>query len=724
MSNEPGLRTVRVAVPVPLDRLFDYQLPAEEPTPAIGGRVQVPFSGRRLIGICTALDPVDAHDNLKSLLRVLDTESFFGPQLWEMALWLADYYQHPLGEVLATVLPGAARSLDRLPATSSEHWELVDATDTEPTGLSRAPKQQALYQQFLEAGSPLSSASLRECGIPRTLLKALQSKGLIRRTERASTAVSQTRPDQRLNLNNQQQQVLDALLGRLDQFAPTLLFGITGSGKTEIYLRLIEAVLAAQRQVLVLVPEIALTPQTVARFEARFGAAAVIHSAMTDRARLKVWLQASRGEIQILIGTRSAVLTPFADLGLIVVDEEHDASFKQQDGLRYSARDVAVKRAQQLQIPLLLGSATPSFESLQNAESGRYLQLNLTHRAGTAELPDFHLLDLRGHKLDNGLAEDLLRVAHRHLEADNQVLVFLNRRGFAPTLLCGQCNWRALCPACDRPMTMHRAPEGLVCHHCGRQQRLPESCPECGKVGLVPVGQGTQRAEATLRRRFPGVPIYRVDRDTVRSKARLEEQLNAIQEGHRAILIGTQMLAKGHHFPNVTLVAVVNADGGFLSPDFRAPERTAQLIIQVAGRAGRAERPGEVYIQTYQPDNPLLIALLNQGYQGFAQRELISRQQSELPPFRPIALLRCESPDAAAARTWLSAASRRLPDLVEAYGPAPAIIERVADRWRFQLLVVASNRARLHAGLRALKALPPAPANLRFAIDIDPYDTF
>jgi primosomal protein N' (replication factor Y) len=716
-------RIARVAVPVPLARLFDYQIPGSEPTPAIGSRVQVPFSGRKLIGLCTAVNPPDAHEKLKNVYRVLDQHNFLGDDLWRLAGWLSDYYQYPLGEVIATLLPAAARSVERLPETVEEHWQLLEDPQV---ALGRAPKQQALYQYISELGGCVASSRLRAEGYPRTLLKGLQAKGLVRPIrkpveERAGTTVAQA---DRHALNAEQEQVVARLVATTDRFAPTLLNGITGSGKTEVYLRFIEHMLEAGSQVLVLVPEIALTPQTVARFEARFGRAEVVHSGMTDRARLTVWLKAQRGELKILIGTRSAVLTPFARLGLIVVDEEHDSSFKQQEGLRYSARDVAVKRAQLLGIPLVLGSATPSFESLHNVASDRYQQLNLTRRAGGARMPTSHLIDLRGKKLDNGLAQDLLRIVSQHLNAGGQVLVFLNRRGFAPTLLCGNCGWRAECPACERPMTMHRSPSGLICHHCGRHQRLPDNCPACERSSLIPVGQGTQRVEAALKEKFPDVPVYRIDRDTVRSRQKFEAQLKAIHEISPAILIGTQMLAKGHHFPEVTLVAVINADGGFLSPDFRAPERTAQLITQVAGRAGRAERPGEVYIQTYQPDNPLLTALLEQGYQGFAREELNARQAHQLPPFRPIALLRSESADASAARQWLIDAKTLLPESVEAYGPAPAIIERVADRWRFQVLITASDRGRLHSGLRQLHRLPAVPGNVRFAIDIDPYDTF
>jgi len=717
-------RIARVAVPVPLARLFDYQIPGSEPTPAVGSRVQVPFSGRRLIGLCTAVNPPDAHDKLKSVYRVLDQDNFLGADLWRLASWLSDYYQYPLGEVLATLLPSAARSVERLPETSEEHWQLLEDPDAD---LGRAPKQQALYRHISELGGCVASSRLRSEGYPRTLLKGLQAKGLVRPVhkplEEHSRRPTVTRSD-RPALNAEQEQVVSRLVADTERFAPTLLNGITGSGKTEVYLRLIEHMLETGRQVLVLVPEIALTPQTVARFEARFGSAEVAHSGMTDRARLTVWLKAQRGELKILIGTRSAVLMPFDRLGLIVVDEEHDASFKQQEGLRYSARDVAVKRAQMLGIPLLLGSATPSFESLHNVASDRYQQLNLTRRAGGARMPTSHLIDLRGKKLDQGLAQDLLRIVTQHLNAGGQVLVFLNRRGFAPTLLCANCGWRAECPACERPMTMHRSPSGLVCHHCGRHQGLPDSCPSCERSSLIPVGQGTQRLEASLKEKFPDVPVYRIDRDTVRSRQKLESQLKAIHEVAPAILIGTQMLAKGHHFPKVTLVAVINADGGFLSPDFRAPERTAQLITQVAGRAGREERPGEVYIQTYQPDNPLLTALLEHGYEGFAREEMNARQAHQLPPFQPIALLRAESPDASAARQWLTEAKALLPQSVEAYGPAPAIIERVADRWRFQVLITAPDRLRLHTGLRQLRRLPAPAGNLRFAIDIDPYDTF
>jgi primosomal protein N' (replication factor Y) len=503
-----------------------------------------------------------------------------------------------------------------------------------------------------------------------------------------------------------------------------LLDGITGSGKTEVYLRFIAEVLNAGRQVLVLVPEIALTPQTLARFEARFGDAAVMHSNLSDNARLQAWLKVRNGEARILIGTRSAVLTPFADLGLIVVDEEHDASFKQTDGLRYSARDLAVKRARDLDIPLILGSATPSFESLHNALSGRYRHVLLTERAGGATLPEYQLIDIRGHSLDGGLSEDLIRAIGAHLEAGGQALVFLNRRGFAPSMVCGHCQWQARCPGCELPMTMHQRPPALICHHCGRRQGLPETCPDCGHNALIAVGSGTQRCEDVLSERFPDVPVYRIDRDTTRSQQRLEAQLEAIGNGQPAVLVGTQMLAKGHHFPDVTLVAVVNADGGFMSPDFRAPERTAQLIVQVAGRAGRAERAGTVIIQTYQPDSPLLTTLIRDGYRAFARQELESRAVAELPPHTPMALLRAEAVQGEDARRWLEVLAGYLGPGLSVYGPAPALMPRVADRQRFQLMLTAASRRALHQALLPLKNLDDTPRGVRWSLDVDPYDTY
>ncbi len=727
---------VRVAVPKPLPQLFDYWVPPGTRSPVPGARVKVPFGRQSLTGVCVNVDPDDPHPDPKPLQTVLDDANVFGAHLFGLALWLAGYYHHPLGETLAAALPAAARRGAAMVVRREPVWRLTEARPD----LSRAPRQRALLEHLCRAGGRARPQALEQAGFGAAVVRGLADKGvLVRESEawsggdagrRAENAAVAPGP----RLNPEQQQVSDELGRHIGRFSPALLEGVTGSGKTEVYLRLIDAVRRAGRQVLVLVPEIALTPQTLRRFERRFGTATALHSNMTDAQRLDVWLRCRDGEVGILIGTRSAVLTPFADLGLIVVDEEHDGSFKQQDGLRYSARDVAVKRAKELDIPLLLGSATPSLESLLNATAGRYRHLRLSHRAGGARMPRFELLDVRGHQLQDGVSDPLRHIMRRHLEAGGQALVFLNRRGYSPSYLCPACGWTAECRRCDMRMTLHRRPAALICHHCGLREHPPATCPGCGRGGLLAVGLGTQRTEAGLERVFPQVPLYRIDRDTTRSHRRLEAQLNAIRSGHPAILVGTQMLAKGHHFPNVTLVAVINADGGFLSADFRAPERTAQLIIQVAGRAGRAERPGEVWIQTFQPENPMLRSLIEEGYPGFTRRELAHRHAAGLPPYRPMALVRAESPTAEAAQTFLNEARERLrcgapaagsgSGGLEVLGPAAAPVPRVADRYRFQLMILADTRRPLHRALATITDAPPRAAGVRWSVDVDPYDTF
>jgi len=723
-------RVVRIAIPKPLPQLFDYALPEGQPVPSPGARVRVPFGRQRLTGVCVAVDPDDPHPEPKELTAVLDGENPFGTELFQLALWMAEYYQHPLGEVLDALLPAAARR--GLPLDSAYQppriptWALTEPSPSP----GKARRQQQLVDHLQHRGGHAPAAALQDAGFSAAVIRGAAAKGIIVRRDAVLPAAT-VDPQDRLTLNPQQQTVLATLSERLDRFSPTLLEGVTGSGKTEIYLRLIETVLAHGQQVLVLVPEIALTPQTLARFQRRFGNATALHSGMTDAQRLQAWLGCRAGDVGILVGTRSAVLTPFRRLGLIVVDEEHDGSFKQQDGLRYSARDVAVKRAQGLGIPLLLGSATPSFESLTNAWSGRYAHLRLTERAGGASMPTFRLLDIRGHSLADGISDTLAGGIRQHLERGGQTLLFLNRRGFAPSYLCTACGWLATCSHCEMRLTLHRQPAGLVCHHCGQRSAVPSACPDCGAGNLLGVGLGTQRTEAGLERMFPDYPVLRIDRDTARSQRRLAAQFETIHSGRPALLVGTQMLAKGHHFPNVTLVGVINADSGFLSADFRAPERTAQLIIQVAGRAGRAERPGEVWIQTYQPDNPTLQSLIHEGYEGFARRELEHRRQAGLPPYRPMALLRAEGPVPEPARAFLDelrqtlrAATSGHAGGLEVLGPVTAPVHRVANRFRFQLMVLADSRRVLHDALRPIAFLQPESRQVRWSLDIDPYDAY
>ena len=517
----------------------------------------------------------------------------------------------------------------------------------------------------------------------------------------------------------------------LDRFQVFLLEGVTGSGKTEVYLRLIEAVLAQGRQALVLTPEIGLTPQLLARFQERLpGPLAVLHSGLSDRERLNAWLLARDGTAKVVVGTRSAIFAPLCAPGLLIVDEEHDTSYKQQDGFRYHARDLAVIRGQQLGIPVVLGSATPALESIQNARAGRYRLLSLPERVGGGTEPPILILDVRRQPMTEGLSQPLLERMRAHLDRNEQVLLFLNRRGFAPILLCHECGWLSQCRHCDARMTLHLRQRRLTCHHCGDSRPVDAVCPVCGSVDLRAVGHGTERLETALRPLFPGIGIARIDRDSTRRRGSLETLLADIHNGDRRILIGTQMLAKGHHFPDVTLVGIVDADQGLYGVDFRSSERMAQLILQVAGRAGRAEKPGIVIIQTHHPDHPLLRVLVAEGYPAFAAAALAERQEALLPPFAHQALLRAEAGNPERATAFLNAAralAEPIADGLELLGPAPAPMERRAGRYRAHLLIQATQRPALHRFLDRWTALLWAERGdrqVRWSLDVDPMELY
>ena len=712
MSEESAV--VQVAVPRPLRRLFDYAAP--HPAPPVGARVRVPFARARTVGVVAGYKSGSRH-SLKAVLNVLDSEPFLPPDLMELAGWLAAYYHHPIGEVVSTMLPAKARRGAAARQVQATMWRPCDAA---PADLARAPRQREVHERLRALGGALDS-ELRAVGLARRALVALEAKRLVRRVAvAAEPAVVNASPHEP---SAEQAAAVAAIAATLNGRAVHLLDGVTGSGKTEVYLRVIAEVLRAGRQALVLVPEIALTPQTVARFSERFGAVATLHSAATDAQRFDTWLKCRDGTHRVLIGTRSAALAPFAALGVIVVDEEHDGSFKQTEGLPYSARDVAVKRGQMLSIPVVLGSATPSLASLENARAKRYRRLRLTARVGGATLPAFHVVDIRAARLDRGLSPALQDAIAKHLAAGNQVLVFINRRGYAPVLLCSRCAWRARCARCDAHLTFHASPRQLRCHHCGAWRPPPQRCPSCVDGELALVGSGTQRVEEALRERHPDTPIYRVDSDTTRSVRRLAAELDAVHAGAPAILVGTQMLAKGHHLPGVTLVGVVDADSGFLAADFRAPERTAQLIVQVAGRAGRAQRPGEVLIQSFDPDNANLRALIRFGYHGFIATERAARAAAGMPPFAALALVRARGKSAPAAQAMLAQAADILAqdEAVETLGPAPAPLARRADLHRWQLLAL-GRRPRLHRALARLADTDPQVPAVSWAIDVDPVD--
>jgi len=532
-----------------------------------------------------------------------------------------------------------------------------------------------------------------------------------------------------LKLNAEQTFAVEKITAAFNQFQTFLLEGVTASGKTEVYLQVIEKIIAANQQALVLVPEISLTPQTVKRFAERFpGRCAALHSGLTERERLQIWFATKNNEIDIIIGTRSAIFTPLAKPGIIIIDEEHDLSFKQQDGLRYSARDVAVRRGQFENIPVVLASATPSLESLNNAENKRYVHLQLTQRANQVALPHFKVIDLRHQYLEHGLSNELIKKIKTHLENNQQALLFLNRRGYAPVLMCHQCGWIGKCTRCELPFTYHQEKNNLICHHCEKTMKKPSVCPACKQAGITPVGMGTERVEETLKNYFPEVDVVRVDRDSTRKKNQLQEILDLVNTGKPMILIGTQMLAKGHHFPKVTLVGIVNPDQGFFSSDFRAMERMGQLITQVAGRAGRDKQKGEVVIQTHQPEHPLLVTLLKQGYSVFAQALLKERQLCYLPPFVFFALLRAEAYDQQQVENFLQALKEKFSRVSEVnlLGPVNAPMAKKAGKYRMQILFSSRARKTLHELLSEIENYLSERklSKIRWSIDVDPQDMF
>ena len=730
-------KILRVALDTPLRQLFDYLPPGPAGTalPALGARVRVPFGRRRLVGVIvgTAEGSELPAARLKGVLEVLDERPLLDSGLLALLAWAADYYHHPLGQVIASALPRALRLGARAMAVE-ERWVVTEAGGraAEAGEPRRAPRQRALLALLREHGSAAASLLDERVHPWREAARALSMRGWIASTEVTLEPGSApaTLRSQGPALTGEQSTAVEALSRARDVFGAFVLHGVTGSGKTEVYLRLIERVLLAGQRALVLVPEIGLTPQLVARFRERFAAPlTVLHSALTDHERLAAWRDAWSGHSRIVLGTRSAVFAPVPELGAIVVDEEHDPSFKQHEGgFRYSARDLAVVRARQAGIPLLLGSATPALETLHNVSAGRYALLRLARRAARAAPPRLALVDLRHGAARSGVSTAAVLAIERHLAAEGQVLLFLNRRGYAPTLLCTACGWIAPCSECDARLTVHLAAGRLRCHHCGAEAPLPSRCPQCG-FAVKPVGQGTERIEQTLQTLFPGAAVARLDRDVVRRRGDMEEVMRRVSTGEARILVGTQMVTKGHDFPNVTLVVVLNADQGLFSTDFRAPERLAQTIVQVAGRAGRGTRAGEVLIQTEFPDHPLLASLLAAGYEGFARAALEERAQAAWPPFSRLAVLRDSARTADAALRFLQEARqlRRPPPGVRLLGPAPAAMAKRAGRYHAQLLVESRERGPLHGfldeWLPAVQALRSARA-VRWSLDVDPAELF
>lgn len=662
-------KVLHIAVPTPLRKHFDYLCETlHEEENYRGRRVRISFQNRELIGIILNVSDFSSYpkNKLKSVIEVIDAKPVIPESILALCEWAANYYQHGIGDVLETALPTLFRQGRELVLKDKD--------------------------KFVDASINLEMPHV---------------------------------------LNQAQQMALQKISQNKDNFNVFLLDGVTGSGKTEIYLQAIAKVVEQQKQVLVLVPEIGLTPQTIERFRRRFTVPVIaLHSALTDKQRFNVWLQAQHDQPQIIIGTRSAIFTPFNNLGLIVVDEEHDLSFKQQEGFRYHARDLAIVRARDANIPIVLGSATPSLESLSRVRQEKYLYLQLPERAGSANLPTFSVIDIRNQYLDEGLSPSLIALMQQHLENNNQVMLFLNRRGYAPVFMCHGCGWMAQCKRCEIRMTYHHNPLRLHCHHCDSRKFIPKKCESCGNVDLQVIGLGTERLEEVLQKHFPNYSTVRIDRDTTQRKGSMEKILDDIHAGKHKILIGTQMLAKGHHFPNVTLVGIINADSGFFSSDFRSVERMGQLILQVAGRAGRVDKPGTVVIQTHHPENPLLLNLIHANYSQFAENLLQERKSAELPPYAYLAMFRAEAHNADAAFDFL----QKVKELANAnkvslpiYGPMPAPMPKRAGRFRAQLLLHAMQRPQLQQFLRELVVgieTISGKSKVRWSLDVDPQEMF
>lgn len=663
-----------VAIACPLRTTFDYAIPTGMSLEP-GIRVKVPFGKRVVTGmVISTKSETSLTCEIKAILEILDDAPLLSSHLLALCIWASQYYQHPIGDALIGILPARLRQ-------------------------GKALNIVTRLGHSLRRGDTINRGHI---------------------------------------LHKEQQIAVDNITKNLHVFHVFLLHGVTGSGKTEVYFHVIDEALKKNQQVLFLIPEISLSPQTLQRFHQRFAVPIyAMHSGLTDKERLTAWAYARSGEAAIIIGTRSAIFTPFKHLGLIIIDEEHDASFKQQDGFRYSARDVAIKRAQSLNIPIILGSATPSAESYQNALNKKYQLLELRQRAGNAILPTFKLIHVTPKNNENGLATETLQTIQQHLSREEQVLIFINRRGYAPMWFCQSCAWQAHCTRCDSHLVLHKKDKKLMCHHCGRQENITNTCPQCHSRSLLALGEGTQRLAESLEQLFPNTPIVRIDRDNVKNKYQLEEQLSQIHQHKACLLVGTQMLAKGHHFPNVTLVVILGIDHGLMSNDFHAVERTAQLIMQVAGRAGRAEKPGIVLLQTLQPQHPQLQLIVQHNYRLFLQQLLKERQQFHLPPFAHMALFRTEAKQKDKALHAISAIqmackndplwSPSLNKSLTLYDPVPPLMQRKAGFYQFQLLIQASSRSLLQRFLAEI--LPKLSNHLalkaaRWTVEVDPIDFF
>ena len=727
---------IEVLVPIPLMEKFSYLAPKDDQSPLKqGSRVLVPFGRRTLVGIIWDFSKKDSSDprKYKHIIKVLDDRPLLDSHSMDLAEWASRYYHYPLGEIISYFFPPSLRKGKEASFKESKYLELTSkGSFLKEEDLARAPGQKKLVS-LLKEKKELSAKSAKAYGISNAVINGLEQKGYISKFSRELSPYKKVKDNKLLpskKLNKEQVEAVKSIKGSQDKNQTFLIDGITGSGKTEVYLQAIQDIVNNGKQALILIPEIGLAPQAEERFKKYFGDRVMsFHSAKNDREKVDAWLGASRGLVDIIIGTRSSVFLPMKNLGIIVVDEEHDLSFKQMDKFRYSARDMALYRAKLEKVPVVLASATPSLETLKNAQEDKYKVLKLSQRATGASLPAFQAVDLRGKELNEGLSNELLQATQSELSKGNQVLIFLNRRGYAPSMICKVCGWISNCERCDALMTVHKNPLKLHCHHCDAQKSYPNKCPLCDSNDFLKYGFGTERLEEFLHNQFPEVITLRIDSDSTKKKETLNEYFHEIKKGNPLILLGTQLLAKGHHFPEVTLVGIVDADSGLFSADFRGSERVAQLMTQVSGRAGRDKKPGRVILQSYCPDHPQIEEIVTGSYEKFAQKLLEERKAYKIPPFSYQAKIFAESPKSLTSRDFIlnllnkSKIDEKLKSNLRIVGPLPSIMEKKSGVFRWELSIFSTNRSDLHKFLDVMQSRlyhPKLSKSVRWSIDVDP----
>lgn len=725
MQNTPQKQVVQVALKVPFAPHLDYSLADDMTPPPVGGRVLVPLGkNKQLVGVVVGLTAQSEFKKLKPINAVLDTEPLLNTATLELLKLAAKYYQISLGEMIFTAIPAWFRKTDNRPIPIQHWWQATASLEQATTTLKNAPKQLEVFE-YLRLHGPLQSKTMSHINASAAqVCRQLQAKQLIDSSEVCFVETEQAM-DPGFKLTDDQELASKRIQASTNEFKVHLLDGITGSGKTEIYIRFINQLLAQQQQALVLVPEIGLTPQLFQEISQRIkGQMAILHSGLSDGARARVWHHAARGLVDVVVSTRSGIFTPFKNLGAVLVDEEHDLSYKQQEGIRYSARDLAVLRGKIEHIPVVLGSATPSFESLNHANNERYQWLKLRSRTNHSPMPSLTLQNTQSKQFKQGLTQQTLNSIASHLSDGHQVLVFLNRRGWSHKLICHECSWVAECDDCDAYLTYHKHLDLLKCHHCERRYSLPEFCPSCGSQAVETMGAGTEKIAAGLMEQFADTQVVRFDRDSVKTPAQWQKNLEIVRAGKPCVIVGTQMLSKGHDFPLLSLVVVVNVDNSFFSADFRATEYLAQLLVQVSGRAGRAKTKGEVIIQTQFPDHEFFQSLFQANYQSFAQQQLTERAEMRFPPFTYMAIIRGQHRNERLLDQFLQQMVDGLQQSedITVLGPLPAPMQKRQKLYRMQLILNSNDRKSLHQTIHHLKSnnSDDNPHNVQWFVDIDP----